>query len=191
MVTLLLTLVSSLGLSWALREPVAFAVHRGPPRELGELRTLRLDRSLENSWAHVAGPIGSAAAEYRRPLDPDTYRLVPAAEVPNLWIELRIPASLEAERYVPPNSFVGRLVPIARVGPQREMLSAAVATAFGHPLPPDAWVLLDGEAPSTSRWAVGFAALLLGFFAFSVFGLVRLLGPSSRDGSARGSLGAA
>lgn len=183
-VTLMATAVSSLALAWALREPVRFAVRRGPPRELGELATLRLREDLANTWAHVAGPLGTFAAEYRRPLDPDTYRLVPAAEAPNVWIELRIPSSVESEHYVPPNSFVGRLVPLDRVGPQRAMLTDAVASAFGRPLPANTWVLLDGEAPSTSRWAVGFVALLIGFFAFSIWGLVRLLRPTT-DGSVR------
>lgn len=184
MATLVATAVSSLALAWALREPVRFAIRRGPPQELGELATLRLRADLANTWAHVAGPLGNLAAEYRRPLDPDTYRLVPAAGAPNVWIELRIPASVESERYVPPNSFVGRLVPIDRVGPQGSMLREAVATAFGRPPPTDSWVLLDGEAPATSRWAVGFVALLIGFCAFSVWGLVRLLQPT-RDGDAQ------
>lgn len=184
MVTLVATAVSSLGLAWALREPVRFAIRRGPPEELGELSTLRLRADLANTWAHVAGPLGNLAAEYRRPLDPDTYRLVASLQAPNVWIELRIPASVESERYVPPNSFVGRLVPIDRVGPQRGMLTDAITTAFGRPPEAGAWVLLDGEAPSTSRWAVAFVALLFGFFTFSVWGLVRLLQPT-RDGDAR------
>jgi hypothetical protein len=47
----------------------------------------------------------------------------------------------------------------------------------GHPMPDDAWLLIDGETPSGTRWVLGVAVLLLGFAAFNVAGIVRLARP--------------
>jgi hypothetical protein len=44
-------------------------------------------------------------------------------------------------------------------------------------MPADAWLLIDGEAPATTRWTLGVLALLLGFMGFSVYGLCKLLRP--------------
>lgn len=172
------TAVSSLALAWALRRPALYATFQGPPRELGELRAAHLDDTLAGAWVHAVGAPGPMAAEYRRPLDGDRYRLVPAADAPDLWIELRIPKALESDRYVPPNSFVGRLTRMRDAGPARESLLEA-ASVVGKRPGDDAWVLLDGETPSTMRWTLGFIGLLLSFFGFSVFGLIRLLRPQS------------
>ena len=57
-------------------------------------------------------------------------------------------------------------------------LGGAIADAGRPPLPGDAWLLIDGEAPATTRWTLGVALLLLGFAAFNLFGLRRLLRPA-------------
>jgi hypothetical protein len=88
-------------------------------------------------------------------------------------VELRVPAGLEPERYVAPNSFVGRLVPFEHAG-LRYAAVADAATALGSALPGDAWLLIDGESPATTRWAVGLIGLFLAFATFSVWGIVRL-----------------
>jgi hypothetical protein len=83
------------------------------------------------------------------------------------------------KRFVPPTSFVGRLVPANRGGIRLSWLDDAIAHAGRPPVPSDAWLLIDGEAPATTRWTLGFAALLLGFAAFNLFGLRRLLRPAA------------
>jgi hypothetical protein len=44
-------------------------------------------------------------------------------------------------------------------------------------MPGDAWLLIDGEAPRTTRWALGLVALFVAFALFNAYGLVRLLRP--------------
>jgi hypothetical protein len=58
-------------------------------------------------------------------------------------------------------------------------LGAAVAEAGRPPLPGDAWLLIDGEGPSTTRWTLGLGALLVAFAVFNLLGLVRLLRPAT------------
>lgn len=174
LVTLAATAVSALGMAWALRGEAAFSTWTGPPRELGTLTHVQLSPSAENAWVHLTGPLDDHAAEYRRPLDADRFRLVHAEGTPLLWVELRVPADFEPEHYVAPNSFVGRLVPLERAGLRHAAVADAAVTALGAPLPADAWLLIDGEAPATTRWAFGLIALFIAFATFSVWGIVRL-----------------
>jgi hypothetical protein len=83
------------------------------------------------------------------------------------------------KRFVPPTSFVGRLVPAAHGGVRLSMLDDAIADAGRPPLPGDAWLLIDGEAPATTRWTLGLGVLLVVFAAFNLIGLRRLLRPAS------------
>ena len=41
-------------------------------------------------------------------------------------------------------------------------------------MPHNAWLLLDGETPSSAGWAVALVAVLLLFVGFNVWGLIRL-----------------
>ncbi len=53
-------------------------------------------------------------------------------------------------------------------------LPEAVAEAGRPPLPSDAWLLIDGEAPAGTRWALGLGVLLVAFAAFNLLGVMRL-----------------
>jgi hypothetical protein len=99
-----------------------------------------------------------------------------------LWVQVRVPSDDDDpshKRFVPPTSFVGRLVPARHGGVRLSQLGSAIAEAGRPELPGDAWLLIDGEAPATTRWTLGVGALLLGFAAFNLFGLRRLLRPAA------------
>jgi hypothetical protein len=83
---------------------------------------------------------------------------------------VQVPEALDPDRFIPPTSFVGRLVPLADAGLGYESL----AKLAGGPKP-DAWLLLDGQSPAGTRWVFGVLLVLLGFVGFSAFGLYRLL----------------
>jgi hypothetical protein len=74
---------------------------------------------------------------------------------------------------------VGRLVPASQGGVRLSQLGSAIAEAGRPPLPSDAWLLIDGEAPANTRWTLGLGALLVGFAAFNLIGLRRLLRPAA------------
>jgi hypothetical protein len=171
--------VLSVAAAWALVTAARFSLQKGPPHELGSLTHVQLGPSLENAWAHGEAELAERSVEYRRPLDPDRFRLAEVAGNGSIWVELRIPSGIDPEHYVPPNSFVGRLVPFANAGLRHSAVVHA-ARFFGRPPPDDAWLLIDGEAPATTRWAWGLIALFLGFAAFNVWGMVRLLQPVPR-----------
>lgn len=178
LLTMATTVIAALAVAWSLRSLVTYASRTGPPREIGDLTHVQLGPDLANTWVHTVGVLAGRGVEFRRPLDSDRFRLVQAEQNPKLWIELRVPSDLEADRYVPPNSFVGRLVPLGEAGLRYDAVADAVKAALGDRPASDAWLLVDGEAPATTRWAIGLAALFVAFATFNVWGLVRILKPA-------------
>jgi hypothetical protein len=114
------------------------------------------------------------AIRYKRPLERDSYRLAQLDGEPRVWVQVRVPELEEGPRFVPPASFVGRLLPVSALGIRQRGLRSAVGEAGLEPIPDDAWLLLDGESPQGLRWSIGLLVLLLAFSSFSVVGLVRL-----------------
>ncbi len=176
--TMALTALLSLGVVLQLAPLVTYAARGGSPVELGPLTGVQPGQKAAGTWVHATGVLASRGLEYQRPLDPDRYRLVPVEGNPRLWVELRIPKEIEPEHYVAPNSFVGRLTPLARAGIRHGALPDAITEATGKPPPGDSWLLVDGESPATTRWAAALSALLLLFAAFNLWGLVHLLRPA-------------
>jgi hypothetical protein len=168
----------SLWLAVSVLPDVAFALRGGDPIELGELGNKPLPSKLANRWVQGQGELSVAKAiRYRRPLEGDSYRLAALSSNPRLWVQVRVPRNDEGPRYVPPASFVGRLVPVTELGVRHGALPGAVNEAGLGPLGDDAWLLLDGESPQGLRWVVGLLVLLLAFSAFNVVGLLTLLRP--------------
>ena len=183
LVVMSVTLLASLALTFALRGELAYSLSSQAPRAVGELARLQPQAHDENVWVQGEGELeAQGAIAYRRPLEADSYRLSRVSGTQNLWVQVRVPADdddPEHKRFVPPTSFVGRLVPASHGGVRLSQLSGAIAEAGRPPLPSHAWLLIDGEGPATTRWTLGVGALLLGFAAFNLVGLRRLLRPAS------------
>ncbi len=182
LVVMSLTLLGSLALLASLRGEVSFSVSSQPPRGVGQLAAFTPRDGDANSYVQGEGALEvKGAIAYRRPLESDSYRLSRVSGADKLWVQVRVPRDdddPDHKRFVPPASFVGRLVPAERGGVRLSQLGGAIAEAGRPPLPPDAWLLIDGEAPATTRWTLGVVALLLGFAAFNLVGLRRLLRPA-------------
>jgi hypothetical protein len=183
LVVMSVTLLGSLALTLALRGELSFSLSSKPPRGVGELSRFAPQAADANTWVQGDGELDvHGAIAYRRPLESDSYRLSRVTGTNKLWVQVRVPSDdsdPDHKRFVPPTSFVGRLVPASRGGIRLSQLGGAIAEAGRPPLPRDAWLLIDGEAPATTRWTLGLAALLLGFAAFNLVGLRRLLRPAA------------
>lgn len=175
---LTLSALGSLTLAFELRGEALFAVHGGPPIDLGELSQFHPGAQQANTWARGDATLhADGAVHYARPLEQDTYRLAQVEGNEKLWIQVRVPddpSDPEGEHFVPPTSFVGRLIPVSHAGIRHSIVRAAVSDAWQGKVPDDAWLLVDGEAPHTTRWALGLVALFLGFAAFNLVGLAKL-----------------
>jgi hypothetical protein len=170
--------VGSLFLALSVLPDVTFSLRGGEPIDVGELGRKPLNAALENHWVRGQGELSvTKAIRYRRPLEGGSYRLAEIASNPRVWVQVRVPENEEGPRFVPPASFVGRLVPASTLGVRHRGLAAAVEEAGLEPLEDDTWLLLDGESPEGLRWILGLLVLLLAFAAFNVVGLSRLLRP--------------
>ncbi len=179
LVAMALTAVLALLMAFMLRGEAAYALAGGQPAELGNLAQLTPGPELSNRMVHGDALLGSTGAiRYGRPLEGDTFRLAPVAGNDKVWVEIRVPEGLEGPRFVPPTSFVGRLVPFSAAGLGHGDLPEAVseATRTQH-VPAGAWILIDDQTPASTRWALGLIALFLGFAAFNLWGLYRLTRP--------------
>ncbi len=178
LVTLSAGALASLALAAAVLPDVRYSLGAGSARDIGDLAHASLGPDLRDAWVRAEGSLSATQAiRYSRPLERDSYRLAQAGDNPRVWVQIRVPAGEEDPRFVPPDSFVGRLLPVGELGLRQRGLAEAVASTGLDPLPNDAWLLLDGESPAATRWVLGLLGLLLGFAAFNVAGLVRLLRP--------------
>src|SRR6478609_4384169 len=175
---LAMSALGSLALAFELRGEAVFALEGGPPVDLGELNRFHATAAHANTWVHGTGTLrADGAVSYARPLENDTYRLAQVEGNDKLWVQVSVPedpADPEGAHFVAPTSFVGRLIPVSRAGIRHGVVRAAVSDAWQGKVTDDAWLLVDGEAPRTTRWALGLCGLFLGFAAFSVIGLAKL-----------------
>jgi hypothetical protein len=164
----------------SLGHEVTYALMDGQPMKLGELGALNPEGKHANRWVQGRAELGTELAGYRRPLDPDRFRLAPVANNPKVWVELREPSGSREEYFIAPSSFVGRLVPLGDSGLAYSQLREALQNS-GQPTPPaDAWVLSDGSSPQSYRWLFGVIAVLIAIAGFCTFGLYQLAGPVRR-----------
>ncbi len=171
---LVITALASLAMCAALMRDAAYAFASSSSADLGNLNSAPSSAFVENALVRGDGFVGAAGGiRYERPFEPDSYRLVPLAgrgERTDLWVEIRVPSGQETGRFVPPSQFEGRLVRFDRAGLRHRGLRG-VADA----VPEGAWLLVDGETPERSRWAVTLLVLFFGFAVWNVVGITRLV----------------
>jgi hypothetical protein len=183
LVTMALTGVLAVGMAYSLRGEARYALSSGPPTEVGNLTELTPRAELANTWVRGDALLSSQhAIRYGRPIDglfdrDNSYRLAPIAGNDRIWVQIRVPNGMEGPRFVPPTSFVGRLVPVSSAGLRHGGLAGMVDAASAGSVPDEAWLLIDGEAPTNTRWALGLIVVFVGFAAFNAWGLFRLLRP--------------
>ncbi len=169
LVLLLVTALASLAMVVSLRHDAAYAFSEKASTDVGDLRTTNAASFGANRYVEAHGMLAmSQALRYERPFESDTYRIAPVAGRSNVWVETRVPAGQEGSRYVPKEQFSGRLIPFSSTGPRHRGLRSAITGETGIVVSDDAWLVVDGEAPTDSRWAVSLVVL------FSVFALWNL-----------------
>jgi hypothetical protein len=169
---------AAVGMAVLLRHDVAYALASSSPATMGELRSAAASafESHENRFVRADAMLGVAGGiRYERPFIDDTFRTLPVAGRTDVWVDVRVPAGEESGRWQPQRSFTGRLVRFDRAGPRHRALAAAIARATGVPVPGSAWLLVDGEAPESTRWAIVLAGLFLGFAVWNGSSIARIL----------------
>lgn len=172
-----LTALAALTLCFQLRDQLVYSLTDGQPTTIANLAQFAPKPSDQNRWVHAHGTLAAAVSGYRRPLDPDRFRIAPVEGNPKLWVELREPSGSLGEHFVPPISFIGRLVSLKDPDLRHRGLIDALKSSDQPTPDADAWLLIDGESPQSVRWVVGVTLLLLFFAGFSVWGIYRLVAP--------------
>lgn len=172
LVLMALTTALALAMIWALRGEVRYALASGRPTNIGDLASFRPRPDLADAFVHATGvPNMAGGIDYERFLDPDGFLAIPIVGNERLWIELRRPSS-ESPR--PQTSFVGRLVPLATAGLQYRGLTSRIEEQANVSLTRDAWLLVEGATPASSRWSLALAFVLSLFAGWNLFQLLRL-----------------
>jgi hypothetical protein len=170
------TVLASAAMVASLAGDAAFAFAPAGPTDLGDLRTAPADALVANSYVRGEAMLGGAGAiRFEHPFESDWYRLAPVAGRPDVWVELRVPEKVASDRFVPPTSFAGRLVRFDAAGPRHRGLASSIKDLTYTQVPPGAWILVDGEAPSHARWAVALVALFAAFAVWNAVAIVRLV----------------
>jgi hypothetical protein len=178
--TLVFTAFASLAMVFALRGDAAYAWSGSGAgahaRSLGDVGSAPPGAFVENGYVSGTAMLGAAhAIKYERPFVSDSFRLMPVAGRPNVWVEVRVPAGAENIRYVPPNEIAGRLVKFESAGPKHRGLASAVRDATGQRVPEGSWLLVEGETPAGSRWAIMLVVMFLGFAVWNLGVTAKLL----------------
>lgn len=172
---LAVTALASVAMVVALWRDAAYAFAGPSSTDVGDLRVAALTSFVPNGHVDGHGMLAAAGAlRYERPFESDSYRIAPVAGQPNVWVEVRVPAGEEGSRYVPKTSFSGRMIPFREAGPRHRGLRSAIADRTGEAVAADAWLVVDGQSPATSRWAVLLVALFCVFGAWSLAAMRRL-----------------
>jgi hypothetical protein len=177
-VVLSLAALAAFAMALSLRGDLAYALLGGPPASLGDLRAVpeATLASYENRIVRADAMLGAAGGiRYERPFVEDSFRTLPVAGRSDIWVDLRVPAGDESGRWEPPRAFLGRLVRFGESGPRHRGLAGAIAEATHERVAGGGWLLIDGEAPETNRWAIVLCAVFLAFAVGNVVAIGRIV----------------
>jgi hypothetical protein len=182
LVTLAATAFAAVAMIVGLKGDVVYCFAGAKPTDVGSLASLQQRHELRNTWLRGDGELVKIGGiRFERPLESDSFRLAPLQGNPKVWVQIRVPEGYENEYFVAPTTFSGRLVPRSALGLRYSTLAVAPEAAgwrSGH-LPQDAWLLIDGETPSSTRWVLGLVGLFSAFALFSLWALLSLLRPAA------------
>ena len=173
---LVFTALASLAMAASLRHDASYAFASARTTDLGDLGSAPATALTENTYVSATAMLGAAhAIRYERPLVSDSFRLMPVAGRPNVWVEVRVPAGAENVRYVPPSQLSGHLVRFDSAGPKHRGLTSAIKEATGQNVAAGSWLLVEGDAPTSSRYAIVLVAMFLGFALWNLRATAKLL----------------
>ena len=146
--------VASAAMALALTRDATYALQSTSVSDLGDLTATPCSRpSSATSSLHGRGRLAGAGAlplraAVRERLVP---RIAPVAGRPDVWVELRVPAGEESNRFVPKTDFVGRMVKFSSTGLRHRGLRSAIEDRTGQKVGSDAYLVVDGQTPEGAR----------------------------------------
>jgi len=166
--------VASAAMAVSLTRDASYALGSSSVTDLGDLSTA--SGFVSNSYVEGKGQLaGAGQLRYERPFESDSYRIAPVAGRSDVWVELRVPAGAESNRFVPKADFSGRLVRFSQAGLRHRGLRGAIEDHTGQKVPDNAFLLVDGQAPDNSRAFAMLWVMFVGFALWNVAAIGRLV----------------
>jgi hypothetical protein len=168
--------VASAAMAVALTRDAAYALRPASSADLGDLAQTPATAFVSNAYVEGKGQLaGAGQLRYERPFESDSYRIAHVGGRADVWVELRVPAGAESNRFVPKSEFSGRLVRFADAGLRHRGLRSAIEERSGQKVPDDAYLLVDGQAPENARAFAFLWAMFVGFALWNVASILRLV----------------
>ena len=166
--------VASAAMAVSLTRDASYALGSSSVTDLGDLSTA--SGFVSNSYVEGKGQLaGAGQLRYERPFESDSYRIAPVAGRNDVWVELRVPAGAESNRFVPKAEFSGRDVRFSQAGLRHRGLRGAIEDHTGQKVPDNAYLLVDGQAPESSRAFAMLWMMFVGFALWNVAAIARLV----------------
>jgi hypothetical protein len=164
--------LASAAMAMALTRDAAYAFRSSAATDLGDLTATPPSAFVSNALVEGRGRLaGAGALRYERPFESDSYRIAPVAGRPDVWVELRVPAGEESNRFVPKTEYAGRLVRFADAGLRHRGLRGAIDDRTGQKVPAESYLLIDGQTPNDAR---AYAFLWLMFVSFALWNVATI-----------------
>ena len=179
LVLMALTGVLAVLMTAAIASDVKYAFADASPQAVGDLSQLTPEEEMSNKFVRGDGLLrADGGVRYHRPLESDSFELVPVSGNDRIWVELRSPPGVPSTASVPPVTFVGRLLPMRSIAFGLGGLRRSLGAIAGASVPAGAWVLVDGATPASSQWTVALALLLAIFAVYNLLTIARILQPA-------------
>ncbi len=171
-----LAAVASAAMAAALTRDAAYAFRSASSADLGDLAQTPTSAFVSNEFVQGKGQLaGAGQLRYERPFESDSYRIAHVTGRSDVWVELRVPAGTESNRFVPKAEFSGRLVKFADAGLRHRGLRSAIEERTGQKVPDGAYLLVDGQAPENARAFAMLWLMFVGFAMWNIATIVRLV----------------
>lgn len=165
--------IASAAMAVSLTRDATYALRSPSAADLGDLTTTPASAFVSNSFVQGRGRLGGAGQiRYERPFESDSYRIAPVAGRADVWVEVRVPAGAESNRFVPKAEFTGRLVRFSQAGLRHRGLRSAIEERTGQKVPEGAYLLVDEQTPGDAR---AYAFLWLMFVAFAMWNVATIV----------------
>jgi hypothetical protein len=168
--------LASAAMATSLTRDALYSLQSPSATDLGDLGVAQSSAFASNRFVQGHGRLGGAGAlRYERPFESDSYRIAPVAGRSDVWVELRVPAGAESNRYVPKTEFSGRMVRFSEAGLRHRGLRAAIEDRTRQKVPDDAYLIVDGLSPGASRAFALLWAMFVGFAVWNAVVIAKLL----------------
>jgi hypothetical protein len=151
-----------------------FAFATTVPRDLGVADRISVGDLEENEYVTLRGmPLAARAIRFRKLGQTGLFRVYPLAGQSKIFVERFSEDGTRSGRGRPHGIYSGRMMRFADAGAGYKSVRQYLEQRMGTPVPDDAWLLIDGEAPGDRYWTVAMYAMLVFFFGFNVIVLFK------------------